>query len=70
MRGYTLSEVALPSEARILAFGKADRPMGIPLSDDSLEAGDRVAVLSEFSALDDVRQLLVGDADPVAVGGE
>jgi len=70
MRGYTLSEVTLPSEARILAFGKEGRPMGVPLSDDSLEAGDRVAVLSEFSALDDVRQLLVGDAAPVAVGGE
>lgn len=61
MRGYSLSEVSLPQNSRILAFGKADASLGIPLSDDSLEAGDRVAVLAEFSALSDVRQLLVGE---------
>ncbi|WP_284013174.1 potassium channel family protein [Halobaculum litoreum] len=63
MRGYTLSEVRLPSQARLLAFGKRDQPMRIPFPDDSLEAGDRVAVLADFEVLDDVRQLLVGD-DP------
>ncbi|UIP01296.1 TrkA family potassium uptake protein [Halobaculum sp. CBA1158] len=61
MRGYTLSEVELPSRARLLAFGKADEPMGLPFPDESLEAGDRVAVLADFSVLDDVRRLLVGD---------
>ena len=61
MRGYTLSEVQLPANARLLAFGKRGEPMGIPLPDDSLEAGDRVAVLADFDVLDDVRQLLVGD---------
>ncbi|MFO7834233.1 MAG: TrkA family potassium uptake protein [Halohasta sp.] len=72
MKGYTLSEVALPSDARILAFGKADEPLGIPLPDDSLEAGDRVAVLAEFSELTEVRQLLVGDESAAAAvaGGE
>jgi len=72
MKGYTLSEVALPSDARILAFGKADEPLGIPLPDDSLEAGDRVAVLAEFSELAEVRQLLVGDESAAAAvaGGE
>ena len=72
MKGYTLSEVALPSNARILAFGKADEPLGIPLPDDSLEAGDRVAVLAEFSELAEVRQLLVGDESAAAAvaGGE
>ncbi|MFC7069636.1 potassium channel family protein [Halobaculum lipolyticum] len=63
MRGYTLSEVQLPAQARLLAFGKRGAPMGIPFPDDSLEAGDRVAVLADFAVLDDVRQLLVGD-DP------
>ena len=61
MHGYTIEEVALPSEARVLAFGKADEPMGIPLPDNSLETGDRIAVLADFSVLSDVRQLLVGD---------
>ncbi|WP_096389978.1 potassium channel family protein [Halopenitus persicus] len=64
MRGYTLSEVALPGEARILAFGKGDEQLGIPLPDDSLEAGDRIAILADYSVLDDVRQLLVGDVEP------
>ncbi len=73
MRGYTLSEVALPGEARILAFGKGDDQLGIPLPDDSLEAGDRIAILADYSVLDDVRQLLVGDVEPTAramAGGE
>ncbi|WP_435062576.1 potassium channel family protein [Halobaculum sp. EA56] len=63
MRGYTLSEVELPAQARLLAFGKRSEPMGIPFPDDSLEEGDKVAVLADFSVLDDVRQLLVGDED-------
>jgi trk system potassium uptake protein TrkA len=61
MNGYTISEVALPAQARILAFGKDGDSMGIPLPDDSLETGDRVAVLADFSVLEEVRQLLVGD---------
>jgi len=61
MHGYTLSEVELPANARLLAFGKRDEPMGIPLPDNSLETGDRVAVLADFGVLDDVRHLLVGD---------
>jgi trk system potassium uptake protein TrkA len=36
--------------------------MRIPLPDDSLETGDRVAVLADFKVLEDVRQILVGDA--------
>jgi trk system potassium uptake protein TrkA len=69
MRGYTLSEVALPAQAHLLAFGKEGEPMGIPLPDDSLELGDRVAVLADFSVLGDVRQLLVGDDVAYATGG-
>jgi len=69
MKGYTIDEVALPAEARILAFGKADEPMGIPLPDDSLAAGDRVAVLADFEALEEVRQLLVGQEQPTAARG-
>jgi trk system potassium uptake protein TrkA len=61
MHGYTISEVALPAQARVLAFGKRDESMGIPLPDDSLETGDRLAVLADFEALDEVRQLLVGE---------
>ncbi|AUV83181.1 potassium transporter Trk [Salinigranum rubrum] len=69
MRGYTLSEVALPEKAHILAFGKKDQAMGVPLPDDSLELGDRVAVLADFSVLGEVRQLLVGDEVAAVPGG-
>ena len=62
VKGYSISELSLPADARILAFGKREEPMGIPLSDDSLESGDRLAVLADFDVLDDVRQILVGDA--------
>jgi trk system potassium uptake protein TrkA len=61
MRGYSIEELALPARARVLAFGKADEPMRIPMPDESFEAGDRLAVLAEFEVLDEVRQLLVGD---------
>jgi trk system potassium uptake protein TrkA len=69
MAGYNLTEVALPAQARILAFGKADQAMGIPLPDDSLDVGDRVAVLADFSVLEDVRRLVVGESAEAAVGG-
>ncbi|MFC7167511.1 potassium channel family protein [Halospeciosus flavus] len=61
MHGYTVSELELPSHARLLAFGKRDETLGLPLPDDTLEVGDRIAVISEFDALDDVRQILVGE---------
>ncbi len=60
MRGYSITELELPADARVLAFGKHDGPMRIPLPDDSLEIGDRVAVLADFEVLEDVRQILVG----------
>jgi len=62
VKGYSISELSIPADARILAFGKRDEPMGIPLPDDSLAVGDRVAVLADFDVLEDVRQILVGDA--------
>jgi len=60
MRGYTISELELPGGARLLAFGKEDGSLALPLPDETLEVGDRIAVLAEFDALDNVRQILVG----------
>lgn len=68
-KGYTISEVSLPSDATLLAFGKADGALSIPSPDESLEEGDRLAVLADFEALDDVRQLIVGSREAAAVGG-
>lgn len=67
--GYTISELELPSRSRLLAFGKRGEEMSIPLPDDSLEPGDRIATLTELEALDTVRQLLLGEGDIAAAGG-
>ncbi|AGN00208.1 TrkA-N domain-containing protein [Salinarchaeum sp. Harcht-Bsk1] len=69
IRGYSISELQLPADATVLAFGKSDGPLGIPSSDESLEDGDRIVVLADFDVLDDVRQLVVGEAGRAAAGG-
>jgi trk system potassium uptake protein TrkA len=60
MRGYSLSELELPSEARLLAFGKGDKNVRLPTSDDVLDPGDKLVVLTDFRKLDDVRRLITG----------
>jgi trk system potassium uptake protein TrkA len=69
MRGYTLSELELPGESRLLAFGKADEPFGIPDLDESLATGDRLVVLTAFDTLGDVREIIAGDTGAAALGG-
>ena len=61
IEGYTIEEVHLPANARVIAFGKAGASMGLPLSDDTLEVGDRLAVLADFDVLEEARQLIVGE---------
>ena len=68
MRGYTLSELELPADSELLAFGKAGQSLTIPTPDESMESGDRLAVLADFERLDEVRQLVVGDAQAVPGG--
>jgi trk system potassium uptake protein TrkA len=68
-RGYTMDELQLPADARVLAFGKADGPLELPSADESLAAGDRVVVLADFEVLDDVRQLIVGETGSRAAAG-
>ena len=67
MRGYSLSEIELPADARMLAFGKADGRLALPDPDRSLEVGDRVVVIADFDVLREVEQILVGD--PAAATG-
>lgn len=64
MHGYSLSELELPSKARLLAYGKKDGSLGLPTPHETLEVGDRIAVLAEFGTLQDVRQILVGNEAP------
>jgi len=68
MRGYTLSELELPADTELLAFGKQGDPLSIPDEDVSLEAGDTLAILADFEKLDDVRQIVVGEAVAAAGG--
>ncbi|WP_248515277.1 potassium channel family protein [Salinarchaeum laminariae] len=69
IRGYSISELQLPADATVLAFGKSDGALEIPSPDESLENGDRLVVLADFGVLDDVRQLVVGEAGRAAAGG-
>lgn len=68
-KGYTISEISLPADATLLAFGKKEGALSIPSPDESLEEGDRLAVLADFEVLDDVRQLIVGSAERAPAGG-
>ncbi|PSQ41866.1 potassium transporter Trk [Halobacteriales archaeon SW_7_68_16] len=61
--GYTTSEVQLPGNARLLAFGKRDGDLELPDPDESLEEGDRLVVIADFDVLGDVRRIVVGDTD-------
>ncbi|MWG34067.1 potassium channel family protein [Halomarina oriensis] len=66
MRGYTLSELELPADSKLLGFGKRGQSVGLPDSDASLELGDRVVVIADFEALSDVRQIIVGQSATAA----
>ncbi len=69
MRGYTLNELELPAECRLLAFGKASGPVEVPDPDASLATGDRLVVLAAFDTLGDVREIIAGDTGAAALGG-
>ncbi len=69
VRGYSLSEVELPANTRLIAYGKADGSLGLPSQDDSLDLGDRLVVLTDFDRLSDVRSLIVGETGRAAAGG-
>ena len=66
MQGYSLSEIELPADARILAFGKADDRLVLPDGDVSMEVGDRLVVIADFSVLRDVEQIIVGERNRTA----
>ncbi len=70
MQGYSLSELELPADARVLAFGKSDSNLQLPDADASLEVGDRVVAIVDFSVLREVEQIIVGESEPgIARGG-
>jgi trk system potassium uptake protein TrkA len=58
--GRRVVELDLPGDARLYAHGRRREPMTIPLPKTEIEAGDRVALIAERTALDDVRTMLTG----------
>ncbi|WP_121742063.1 potassium channel family protein [Natronorubrum halophilum] len=66
VNGYTISELQLPADATVLAFGKRDQDLGIPDEDLSLDTDDRLVVLADYDVLSEVRQLLVGESEAQA----
>jgi len=70
MRGYSLSELELPANARMLAHGKGDDPLAIPDPDETLESGDYIIILADFDTLSDVRSIVIGEnGRSAALGG-
>jgi len=64
MGGYSLSELELPSDARLLAYGKGGDALDLPTADEVLDVGDQLVVLTDFRKLGDVRRLIVGEDGP------
>jgi trk system potassium uptake protein len=58
--GKRVSEIELPSGARIYAHGSVGSAMTIPMPRTTIEAGDRVAVIVEQESVEGVRSALMG----------
>ncbi|PSP95976.1 potassium transporter Trk [Halobacteriales archaeon QS_4_62_28] len=70
MRGYSISELELPGNARLLAFGKEGEPLRLPGEDETLDLGDRLVILADFDVLADVRSIVAGETGrATAMGG-
>jgi len=61
--GRRVVAVEFPGEARIYAHGRLHEPMDIPLPRTEIRVGDRLAVLAEPAALDDVRAQVRSEAE-------
>ena len=59
--GQRVSEIDLPETARLYAHGHKRDPMTIPLPTTTVEAGDRLALVVEQDAVDEVTAILLGE---------
>jgi len=69
MRGYSLSELELPADSRMLAFGKEGQQLRLPDADASLEVGDRIVAIADFGVLREVEQIIVGETSGTRAAG-
>ena len=58
--GQRVVELELPGDAHLYAHGRRKEPMTIPMPKTELRAGDRVALIADQTALEDVRAMLRG----------
>jgi trk system potassium uptake protein TrkA len=58
--GQRVVEIDLPGSARLYAHGRRKEPMTIPMPRTEVRPGDRVALIAERSALDEVETILKG----------
>jgi trk system potassium uptake protein TrkA len=58
--GRRVVELELPGDARLYAHGRRREPMTIPMPKTEIQVGDRVALIAERTALEDVRTMLTG----------
>jgi trk system potassium uptake protein TrkA len=58
--GRQVADIDLPETARIYAHGREREPMDIPLPGTTVSAGDRLAVILEHEAHDQVEAALLG----------
>jgi len=59
--GKRISEIELPSTARLYAHGRNSEPMTIPLPTTTVHAGDRLALVIEQDTIEEVRSMLLGN---------
>jgi len=59
--GSRISAIELPEAARLYAHGGDDEPMTIPLPTTTVAAGDRLALVIDPEAVDEVRSRLLGE---------
>jgi len=58
--GKRVVELDLPEGAQLYAHGRDKEPMTVPMPRTSIQGGDRVALVAEPSALDEIRSTLHG----------
>jgi trk system potassium uptake protein TrkA len=69
MHGYSLEELELPAQAKLLAIGVGNEPLRVPDSDDTLETGTQLVILSDSKKMGDIRSLVVGETGRATLGG-
>ncbi|MGM0604745.1 MAG: potassium channel family protein [Halobacteriota archaeon] len=60
--GHRITDLDLPERSRLYAHGRRREPLEVPLPGTSIQPDDRVALLIERDAVDDVERALLGTA--------